>query len=117
MGCDERGRLMARRVCAEPGCPIVTDTTRCPTHTRERDKARGTTTQRGYGSAHQREAKAWQRKVATGARILCWRCNEPITDPTDVHLGHDDNDRSVTRGPEHGRACNLSAAGRISPRG
>ena len=110
---------MAKRVCAEPRCPELTDSTRCPAHTRARDKARGTRQQRGYGAAHEREAKAWRAKVARGELVLCWRCGQPITDPTDCHLGHDDLDRSITRGPEHGRLCNLRAAGKarhgISP--
>lgn len=110
---------MAKRVCAEPNCPILTDTTRCPTHTRARDKARGSRQERGYDAAHYREAAAWRTKVAAGMTVTCWRCGDPITDPNDCHLGHDDHDRSITRGPEHGRKCNLSAAGRashISPR-
>ena len=110
---------MAKRVCAESGCPELTDSTRCIEHTRQRDKARGTRQQRGYGAAHEREAKVWRDRVARGALVVCWRCGEPITDPTDCHLGHDDYDRSITRGPEHGRLCNLSAAGKarhgISP--
>jgi hypothetical protein len=102
---------MAKRVCAEPGCPTLTDKPRCDTHTKARDKARGTRQQRGYDAAHDREAKAWRAKVANGEQVPCWRCGEPITDPTDCHLGHDDHDRSITRGPEHGRGCNLRAAG------
>ena len=105
---------MARSVCLEPGCPTITDTARCHAHARAKDKARGTTTQRGYGSAYAREARAWKRKVAAGQLVLCWRCGLPITDPNDVHLGHDDHDRTITRGPEHGRACNLRAAGKAS---
>jgi hypothetical protein len=29
-------------------------------------------------------------------------------------LGHDDHDRSITRGPEHRDRCNRAAAGRSS---
>lgn len=47
-----------------------------------------------------------------GHVVHCWRCLTPI-DPTNWHLGHDDDDRRITRGPEH-PACNLSAAGRAS---
>jgi hypothetical protein len=103
---------MAKRVCAEAGCPTLTDATRCTTHTRAKDKARGTRQQRGYTAEHDREARAWRERVARGELVKCWRCGKPITDPSDLHLGHDDLDRSITRGPEHGRACNLSAAGR-----
>ena len=103
---------MAKRVCAEPGCPTLTDKTRCVEHTRQRDKARGTRQQRGYDAEHDRMAQEWRAKVARGERVICWRCGERITDPSDCHLGHDDHDRSITRGPEHGRRCNLAAAGR-----
>jgi hypothetical protein len=41
------------RVCAQPGCPTLTDTSRCATHTREREQARGTRQQRGYGAEHE----------------------------------------------------------------
>jgi hypothetical protein len=99
---------MAKRVCNVPGCPTICDGPRCDQH------ARPGTTARGYGSAHQRESREWRDKVRGGELVICWRCNEPITDPDDCHLGHDDHDRSITRGPEHGRRCNLSTAGRIS---
>ena len=97
---------MARRVCNVPGCPAISDAARCPQH------ARPSRQQRGYDAAHDREAAEWRAKVAAGSRVICWRCGEPITDPDDCHLGHDDYDRTITRGPEHGRRCNLSAAGR-----
>jgi len=107
------------RVCLD--CPAIGPWTRgrCPTHDRARDKARGTRQARGYDAAHDREAKHWRDKVRAGELVLCWRCGLPITNPDDCHLGHDDHDRSVTRGPEHGRDCNLRAAGKarhgISP--
>ena len=79
-GVKAREVTMPRKVCAEPGCPTLTDRTRCTTHERAKDRARGTRQERGYDADH---------------------------------------DRRVTRGPEHGRDCNLSAAGRarhgISP--
>lgn len=103
---------MARRVCLD--CHRIGEWKRgrCPDHERARERARGTTTERGYGAQHQRTARAWRAKVAAGELVTCWRCLEAITDPTDVHLGHDDFDRTITRGPEHGRGCNLSAAGK-----
>lgn len=99
---------MARKVCAEPGCPTLTDGPRCTEHDRPGTAARG------YGSAHQAESRAWKARVRRGELVTCWRCGEPITDAEDLHLGHDDHDRSITRGPEHGRRCNLSAAGKKS---
>ncbi len=107
---------MPRKVCAEPGCPTLTDRTRCTTHERAKDRARGTRQERGYDADHDREAKRWRDAVRRGELVTCWRCGDPITDPNDCHLGHDDHDRRVTRGPEHGRGCNLSAAGTSAPR-
>ena len=103
---------MAKRVCLEPGCPTITDRARCPVHARAKDRERGTRQERGYDTRHDREAKRVRDLIRAGHLILCWRCGEPITDPDDCHLGHDDRDRSITRGAEHGRACNLRAAGR-----
>lgn len=100
---------MAKRRCLQ--CPAIGDWQRtrgcCPQHQQ-------TTKERGYGAEHQRESRAWKARIKAGEHVLCWRCGEPITDPDDCHLGHDDLDRSITRGPEHGRACNLRTAGRIS---
>ena len=102
---------MARRVCVEPGCPTLTDSTRCPTHARERDKARG---KRAHGSGsdwtHTKLRRSWQARMDAGEPVDCWRCHKPI-DVGDWHLGHDDHDRTIYRGPEHPR-CNLSAAGK-----
>jgi 5-methylcytosine-specific restriction enzyme A len=57
------------RPCSEPGCPELTRTTRCTTHTRERqrtvDRARGTAAERGYGWA-------WQRLRAQALRAQPW---------------------------------------------
>lgn len=104
---------MAKRVCAEPGCPTLTDTTRCLDHTRDHDRARGTRQQRGYDAAHDATRRASVAKLAAGRTLTCWRCSQPITSADELHIGHDDHDRSITRGDEH-RACNLKAAGRIS---
>jgi 5-methylcytosine-specific restriction endonuclease McrA len=37
------------RFCAEPNCPERVEKGRCPTHTRARERTRGTPAQRGYG--------------------------------------------------------------------
>lgn len=104
---------MAKRICAEPGCPELTNTTRCPDHTRQHDRARGTRQQRGYNAAHDATRRASIAKLNAGQTLTCWRCNGPITTVADLHIGHDDHDRSITRGDEHAR-CNLQAAGRTS---
>lgn len=107
--------MPAMKVCAEAGCPELTTTTRCTTHTRTRDRARGTATERGYDAAHRRLRARWARKVATGT-VACWRCGERLNPLEPWDLGHDDNDRSITRGPEC-LPCNRGTATRwrISP--
>lgn len=98
------------KVCAEPGCPTLTRATRCPDHTRQLDRARGTRQQRGYGLEHEAERKRWSPLVATGG-VKCWRCRERISADEPWDLGHDDRDRSKYRGPEHVR-CNRATAAR-----
>lgn len=103
------------KVCAEPGCPTLTNTTRCTDHTRAKDKARGTRQQRGYDAAHDKLRADYQRRMDAGETHTCWRCSRPIN-PNAWHLGHDDHDRTMYRGPEC-PPCNLATATRrISPR-
>lgn len=71
---------------------------------------RGTTTQRGYGAAHQKRRRKAARAVTRG-EANCWRCGKPIHPDEDWDLGHDDHDRSITRGPEHVK-CNRETASR-----
>lgn len=103
--------MAATRRC--PRCPrlIPAGTRYCPTHAREYEAKRGTSTQRGYGPTHQALRARWAPQVATGT-VRCWRCGELIRADEPWDLGHDDNDRSITRGPEHAARCNRSAAGR-----
>lgn len=98
------------KVCNQPGCPTFSDQPRCPAHRRAHEQARGTRQQRGYDANHDRERRYWEPIVAAGG-VNCWRCGNPI-DPTQPwDCGHDDNDRSIHRGPEH-PACNRATAGR-----
>ena len=107
---------MAKRVCAEPGCPTLTTTTRCTTHTRTQDKARGTRQARGYDAAHDTERARWQRilnvRPVSCANPHCLTPDAPI-DPQSWHLGHTP-DRTTWRGPEH-PLCNVTEAGKHSP--
>jgi hypothetical protein len=70
--------------------------------------ARGNTTARGYGAKHQALRKRVAAPVKAG-RAVCWRCGLPIHPWMQWDLGHDDNDRTVHRGPEHSH-CNRSSA-------
>ena len=106
---------MSLRVCAESGCPTLTDTTRCADHTRARDKARGSRQARGYDAAHDALRADYQRRMDQGETFTCWRCAEAgkahDVNPTRWDLGHDDADRGVYRGPEC-VAGNRATAGR-----
>lgn len=106
---------MARALhpCRDCHRPVPAGTTRCPEHARAHYRKRATSTQRGYGTTHQRLRRALAPLVLSG-RATCWRCGLPIQPNEAWDLGHDDADRSITRGPEHANTCNRSAAGRAS---
>jgi hypothetical protein len=107
---------MAVRVCSRPGCPnLIPSTGFCPHHARAAEKQRGRRQARGYTAEHDRLRRQWAPRVATGA-VQCWRCHTYI-DPTEPwDLGHDDDNRYITHGPEHANRCNRAAAGRASHR-
>lgn len=98
--------------CNAPDCPTPCPpgVPKCPQHTRETDRARGTKAQRGYGKEYQARRRALVPVVQAGL-AACWRCRRPIRPDEAWHLGHDDNDRAIIRGVEC-ITCNLSAAGR-----
>jgi len=105
---------MALRVCSEPGCPILVPrgTSRCADHQRQVERARGTRQARGYDADHDRLRAAWQAQLDAGARMTCWRPDcHTVIDPSNWHLGHDDNDRTIYRGPEC-VPCNTATSGR-----
>lgn len=106
---------MIKRPCIEDGCPILTTRTRCTDHERHRDQQRGTRQDRGYDAAHDQHRRNWEPRVATGT-VRCWRCHKLIRPIEPWDLGHDDHDRTITRGPEHANQCNRAEAGRRTPR-
>lgn len=110
---EERNHNMARakKICSKPGCPAIPAAGLCTTHAREADKARGTSTERGYGTAHINARKAMARQVATG-NARCARCNEFLKPGSDWHLDHTD-DRTGYLGASCAR-CNLSAASKAA---
>ena len=67
-----------------------------------------TTTQRGYGAAHQRERKRWESQVRSGL-VDCVRCGQRIESGDQWDLGHTP-DRTAWTGPEHA-TCNRSEGG------
>jgi 5-methylcytosine-specific restriction endonuclease McrA len=87
------------KVCLEPGCPSLTNTSRCERHERERDKARGTRQQRGYDAAHDKLRAEYQARMDAGMEFTCWRCGRLI-DISAWDLGHQDQDRTRYAGPE-----------------
>jgi hypothetical protein len=106
---------MSYRVCSKPGCPTLHERAGlCPVHSRERDRARGTKAERGYGPVFQRTRRMWVQRIALGG-VECVRCGKPITSADPFDLDHDDNDRSIIRGPAC-PSCNRSAGGRLSHR-
>lgn len=83
---------MARyNVCRRPNCPTITTdgTTLCPPHTAEYNTQRGSSTARGYGTAHRALRTQWQARIDSGEPIYCADgCGQRITG-SDWHLGHD----------------------------
>lgn len=89
-------------------------TGKCPScaavHQAQTDRARGSSSARGYGVAHRRAREAWAEAVAAGT-VACARCGEQILPGEPWHLDHVDGDRSSYLGPSHA-ACNTAAGGR-----
>lgn len=73
-------------------------------------KAKGNTTQRGYGTEHQALRRSLKPIVEAG-QATCWRCQRRIGPGEPWDLGHDDEDRTRYRGPEH-VGCNRRTATR-----
>ncbi len=63
------------KVCNVPGCPTISDTPRCPAHTKAADKARGTATQRGYSGPRHRRF----RRIILQRDPLCVLCGAIAT--------------------------------------
>lgn len=103
---------MPRRFCIETTNGVVCgavfdgDTQRCPVHQARADARlrarRGSTTQRGYGTAHQQLRAKLLAQWKPGDP--CARCGKPMTDKTRIDLGHQDGKRGY-RGLEHD-TCN-----------
>ena len=63
-----------------------------------------------YASREHRELRAAiKARISRGEHVTCWRCGAQLT--LRFHLGHDDNNRQIYRGPEC-PSCNVKAAAR-----
>jgi hypothetical protein len=101
--------------CAIPTCPHRKP---CPVHGRPADRDRGTARQRGYDTAHDREAEAVKAQ-AIAERRPCPRCGEPMLAGQDLDAGHS-IDRVRSPGARADRvehaSCNRSAGGKLAHR-
>ena len=102
---------MAGRICPSKGCPTIipAGTARCAPCTKLHEQARGNTTQRGYGTAHQTARRKWATRLAQAGQLPCARCGKPIHNGQPFHLDHD-NTRNTYLGIAHPR-CNITAGG------
>jgi hypothetical protein len=65
-----------------------------------------------YASTEHRQARAAaQQQLQTNGYLVCWRCTRLIHIGNPWHIGHDDTQTNLIRGPEHA-TCNLKAAAR-----
>jgi hypothetical protein len=71
---------------------------------------RGDTTARGYGTRHQK-LRAQIKPYVEAGQANCWRCGRAIHPGMPWDLGHDDDDRTQYRGPEHVK-CNRATRNR-----
>ena len=100
---------MPKRRCSWPLCPrLIPEGQRyCAEHATAHETARGTPTQRGYGTTHRRIRSQWQQLINLGTIPICPRCKQPITPAQQWDLGHNDK-RNGYNGPEHAH-CNRQA--------
>jgi 5-methylcytosine-specific restriction protein A len=103
------------RVCAEPGCPTLTEQTRCERHRkakrRQEDKRRPNARQRGYDERWQRTRAAY---LATFP--ICQHPDGCLISATDVHhldgqgpLGERGHDWSNLQGLCHAHHSKVTA--------
>jgi hypothetical protein len=74
------------RVCAQPGCPTLTASRRCPDHQRKTEQARGSRQQRGYDAEHDRIRTALLARFQPGT--LCPKCGQPMLNGQKLDAGH-----------------------------
>lgn len=62
---------------------------------------RASTTERGYGAAHQKVRKVWRQRIDAGECPPCGYCGRPILPGQFWDLGHPNDDRSQIPVPWH----------------
>lgn len=100
----------AKRICPKPGCPQAAVKRYCTEHEREYERARGSSSQRGYGSQHQTERQRWVKRIQVLGQIQCATCPTIIKPGQPFDLGHNE-DRRRYIGPQC-IPCNRSDGGR-----
>lgn len=66
---------MALRPCLESRCPVLVDSSRrrCPAHERQRDRFRGTNTERGYDGAWTKLRNWFMSRPENQLCAECWK--------------------------------------------
>jgi hypothetical protein len=88
-------------------------------HRRDNNSPAARARKREYDSREYRQAHAQAARIVSRGDAYCWRCTGWIEPDGTWHLGHDDHNRAIIRGPEHA-SCNLTAAakaGNLAARG
>lgn len=109
-----------RKPCSSPGCPELTAGSKCDEHAAAADKARGTSTQRGYGKAH----RVQFREGVLARQPICQMCRRKPSTEADhypkskrdlLRLGLNSNDPRYGRGLCH--ECHSSHTAAAQPGG
>ena len=61
--------IKPKRPCSHPGCPALVDKGKCAEHSRQYERYRGSSTERGYGTRHRKI-----RAVVMREEPLCREC-------------------------------------------
>lgn len=81
-------------------------------HRRNPDSPAARARKAQYRAPEYRKAKAAARVVVDAGLASCWRCGHWLAPGGPWHLGHDDHDRSIIRGPECVTCSSKTAASR-----
>lgn len=105
---------MGMRRCPGTRCPVLIPAGQryCPVHQAEYERGRGSTVERGYGSAHTRLRASLLAKLEAGEAMYCALCGVRLRVTDDLALDHSVDRRSY-RGLAH-RRCNDSDGGKRS---